>query len=154
MIMRALFVSILIVCSVLILGQTVPFVGTYDVIRLEKGKPVDNKSLPPGQVMILELIKDGAFQMRDFLSGFEGSWKVSDKRLILTFKSGPAGKLRKQDVMTVQPSPDRSRLVIVSPKSYAGQLEFHWNPKAIETWNRRLSETLKKTEQGSKKPGG
>jgi hypothetical protein len=92
--------------------------------------------------------------MRDLLSGFDGSWRLTDKRLMLTFKSGPAGKLKKPDVVTVQPSPDHTRLVIVGPKSYAGQLEFHWDPKAIENWNRRISEAMKTTQQSLKKPGG
>ncbi len=135
-------------------GQTSPYIGTYDVVRVEKGKPVDNMSISPGQVMILDLKKDGAFQMRNFLSGFDGTWKVADKRVILTFKSGPAGKLKKPDVVTLQPMPDRNRLVILAPKSEAGQLEFHWNPKAIENWNKRLSETMQKAQHSPTKPGG
>jgi len=55
--------------------------------------------------------------------------------------------------VTAQPTPDRTRLVIIGPKSSAGQLEFHWNPKAIENWNRRMSETMKNAPP-LKKPGG
>ncbi len=70
--MKVLLLSTAIACSMLAFGQTSPYIGTYDVVRVEKGKPVDNMSISPGQVMILDLKKDGAFQMRNFLSGFDG----------------------------------------------------------------------------------
>jgi hypothetical protein len=151
--MRVLLVALMFACLALTFGQAASYVGTYDVVRFDKGKPIDNNSLPPGQVMILELKKNGSFQMHNFLSGFDGSWKLAGKQLMLTFITGPAGKVKKPDVVTVQPMPDRTKLVIVGPKSFAGQLEFHWNPKATENWNRRMSEAMKKA-QPLKKPGG
>jgi len=71
--MRGVIVGMLFASMTLAFGQATPYVGTYDVVRFDKGKPIDNRSLPSGQVMIMELKKDGSFQMRNFLSGFERS---------------------------------------------------------------------------------
>jgi hypothetical protein len=90
--------------------------------------------------MFAELRRNGTFQMRNFLSGFDGTWKVEKGHVRITITDGPAGKLKKPDSILLKPQPDRRRLVVVHPKATAGQLEFRFDPTIRERVRRRMQE--------------
>jgi hypothetical protein len=119
-------------------AQKKQYVGTYEAIRMAKGQPVDNNSLPPGQVAILELHAEGHWDMRDMLTGFDGTWHMSGSQLVLLTENGPTGKLKVKEKWILKPSPDRSRLVPLAPKILFGQIQFHFNPKIRAAIAKRL----------------
>ena len=144
----------LIWLSVPALGQDTGYVGTYDVLPVAPGKTA--KEVPGGRhaIAIMDFRKDGSCQMRDMLSGFDGKWTILGKKIVITFTSGPAGKMKKPDVLTFTPAPDRGRLLVTAPQKSAGKLELRWNPKAAEDYNRWLSDVINKGRSAAKKPGG
>ncbi len=119
------------------------FIGTYDVVMILKGKVIDNATLPPGQVKILELRANGTWLMHDMMSGWDGTWSIKNDLSLKTL-NGPAGKLKKPDTFGLAPSPDRSRLLIKNAKDKKNTLEFRWNPKARANWEKRMKGALGK----------
>lgn len=146
--------ALLLVSAASASPQDQNYIGTYEVCRVVKGRLVDNKTIPPGEVMIAEMMKGGAFAVRDFLSGFDGKWSVSGRKLVLTIDNGPAGKLKKPQVIIFKPTPDRTRLVIVAPKYEAGTMELHWDPKALEKRNAKISAAMKRAPDLLRKKSG
>jgi hypothetical protein len=119
-------------------AQLRQYVGTYECIRIEKGKRVDNKTLPPGQVMRLELHAEGNWVMRNMLIGYDGTWHMTGRKLVLITANGPNGKVKKPDKLILVPKPDRRLLVLASPQKMVGQIEFRFAPKLMAELAKRV----------------
>ena len=123
---RLFGLALFLACAGSCWAQVKQYVGTYEAVRFVQGKRVDNKTLPPGQVMRLELHAEGNWVMRNMLIGFDGKWRLTGKNLVLISVNGPAGKLKTPEKWILAPKPDRTRLVPISPKMMVGQIEFRF----------------------------
>ena len=129
-------------------GQVEGYAGTYEVVRFANGQPIKNKSLPTNQIMVLELKRDGTLKFGNFINGFTGKWVKKADKLELTFIVSPAGKLTTPEVLSVQPVPDRKRMIVLSPAKYTNNFEFYWNPKVVPFIKSRLEAEKKKKAGG------
>lgn len=129
-------------------AQTEKYVGTYEVIQFQAGKAIDNKSLPVGKVLIASLKKSGSFRMSGIFAGYNGTWKLKDKKIEIVISTGPSGKRLLPNHLTMKPAPDRSRLVLVAPKDMAGQLEFRWNQHIVKETTARVKGAIKARKSG------
>jgi len=135
---RLIGIAVLSACAGLGWAQAKQYVGTYECIRIVQGKRVDNKTLPPDQVMRLDLHVEGNWVMRNASIGFDGKWRLSGRKLVLISINGPAGKLKTPEKWILAPKPDRSRLVPISPKMMVGQVEFRFAPNLEAELARRV----------------
>ncbi len=146
--MKGIWVATILVLPVIGLGQAESYVGTYEAVRFEKGLLIKNKTLPTDQIMVLQLSKGGKLRFGNYLSGFTGTWKVQSNLLEMTFVNSPTGKLKSPEALSVQPMPDRKRMIILSPQKYANAFEFYWNPKVIAFIKSRLETEKRRKSTG------
>ena len=130
-------------CATVGSAQLKHYAGTYEFIRIVQGKPLNNKTLPVNQVMRLELHAEGNWVMRNMLIGYDGSWHMSGRKLVLLTANGPNGKIKVPDKLILVPKPDRNRLVPESPRRMVGSCEFRYAPKLMAELAKRVKDLAK-----------
>lgn len=114
------------------------FVGVYECLTVSNGQALSNADIPAPRVRWLELHTGGNWELRDSMTGFDGTWRVSGKQIVLLASNGPAGKLKSPQKWVLTPKPDKRRLVPTSPAAIVGQIEFRFAPKLKQDLSKRL----------------
>jgi len=125
-----------------------PPVGIYRVEWCDKnGKNLSPSNLPVGQKRWMEVHPNKRWILRDFLSGFEGTWKKSKTGFDLLALVGPAGKLKKPETMKLKLI-KANVYEFFEPKNPSNRMRFYYDPQFLKT----LSKEYEKALRGSGHP--
>ena len=140
--MKLIGTAVTLACAGFGWAQVKQYVGTYEAIRFVQGRRVENKTLPAGQVMFLELHIDGNWVMRNMLIGYDGSWHMTGNKLVMITVNGPAGKITPPEKWILVPKPDRKRFVVISPRKLVGLIEFRYAPNIKAELTERMKSRI------------
>lgn len=94
--------------------------GTYEFLRIAPGasKPErqNPRTAPPGQVKRF-VIQGKRCALFDMMSGFQGTLVQKKGEVVITWYEGPAGKLKKKEVVRYSLSADAKTLTRIEPKN-------------------------------------
>jgi len=116
------------------------YIGTYEAVQFLDGKRIDNETQPPGVRLWLTMKADSTWLVRNFLSGWSGTWELKNGEIIQTTTEGPAGELKKKQVVTLEIKPTKNGIILITPKEKNSWMEFVPDPQ-IE---KKISDAIQK----------